>query len=115
MTSDQARPAAAGEAEGDAAVVGEGQSERAQHVDLLARGRGAPRPAALAAWSSDDDEAAERAGEAPGAGRVALTRDQADDDGRRATKRTITPIIGLRSRAKPPPPIGGRKRRKKLR
>ena len=48
-------------------VVGEGEAERAEHVDVLARGRGCASTTALAAWSSDDDQAAERAGQAPGA------------------------------------------------
>ena len=82
MSSDQPRAAAAGEAEGDAAVVGEGEAERPEHVDLLA-GDEVRLDQRLGGLVEDDDEAAERAGQAPGAGaRGRSPCDQADDDGR---------------------------------
>ena len=67
---DQRRAAAAGEAEGDAAVVGEGEAERAEHVDLLA-GDELVLDERLGDLVDDDDQAAERARQAPGARRAA--------------------------------------------
>src|SRR5258705_210446 len=62
---DKAGAAAAGEAEGDAAVVREGEFERPEHLDLLA-GDEVRLDRRLRRLIEDDDEPAERAGQAPG-------------------------------------------------
>ena len=115
MTRTSARAAAAGQAEGDAAVVGEGQAQRAQHVDVLAGDEVRCRSAALAAWSTTTT----RPQSAPARRQARAAAPLTLRSGRRRPPATPaagrSPIIGLRSSANPPPPIGGRKRRKMLR
>ena len=84
----QRRAAAAGEPEGDALVVGEGEPERPEHVDLLA-GDQLASTIALAAWSRTRTRRAERPREPPGAVRAALTRRSGRRPPPGTTKRTM--------------------------
>src|SRR6188472_235663 len=111
---DQPGAAAAGQAKSDATVVREGEFQRPEHLDVLA-GRQVRLDRRLRRLVENDDEPAERAGEAPGAGGFAAHPSIRPTTTARRMKSRNTPRIGLRSSAKPPPPIGGRKRRKKLR
>ena len=113
MTRISGSPGAAGEAEGDAAVVGEGEAERAEHVDLLA-GHQLRLDRRLGDLVGGEDERRQGAGQGPGAGggahpAIRLTTTTC------STNSTMIPTIGLRSSAKLLPPTEGRKRRKKLR
>ena len=114
MTSDEAGAGAPGEAEGDAGVVGQGQAQRPQHADVLA-GHEVRFDRRLGRLVGDDHEAAERAGQAPGARGLAAHPAIRPTTTCCSKNSTMIPSIGLRSSANPPPPIGGRKRRKRLR
>ena len=92
--------AVAGEAEGDALVVGEGEAERAEDVDVLARVE-VGLDHRLGDLVEGDDEAAERAGEAPGARALHAHPEIRPTTTARTTKRTMIAMIGLRSSANP--------------
>ena len=117
---DQRRVAAAGQAERNALVVGEGEPERAQDVHLLA-GDEVVLDHGLDYLVEDDDESAERARQAPGAHRGAAARPWVAHPRIRptttasTTKRTISAITGAKLKAMPPPPTDGTRRRKTLR
>ena len=111
---DEAQAGAAGEAKGDTAVVGQGQAQRPQNADVLA-GYEVSFDCRLGCLVGDDHKATERAGQAPSAGGLSAHPEIRGTTSACSKSSTITPSIGLRSSANPPPPIGGRKRRKRLR
>ena len=90
-----------------------------EHVDLLARARGGPRPAPWPTWSRTTTRA-RSAPAGPGAQRGALLGAVAHPRIRptttaSTTKRTISAITGAKLKAMPPPPTEGTRRRKTLR
>ena len=111
---DKAQAGTAREAKGDTAVVGQGQAQRPQNADVLA-GYKVSFDCRLGCLVGDDHKATERAGQAPSAGGFSAHPEIRGTTSACSKSSTITPSIGLRSSANPPPPIGGRKRRKRLR